>query len=329
MLLAVAAALTFAPPGGAWSWPVDGPVLRGFLAEDDPYQGGQHRGVDIGAASGADVRAPARGVVAFAGSLPHAGLGVTIRTVDGYSITLIHLGSVGVRVGAEVAEGEGVGHRSGPSGEAEHAEPYVHLGIRVTAEPHGYLDPLDPPPWAPVAGRAGRRAASTRAIPGRCRNRVDRCACAAAAREHSVLGRCESPLRPRRFAGRAATRAVAGAGAGRCPRSSPFGAAKAERAAPTTRRASGTDRRRGGCASRVGAATVRTPAEPGRAARSTARGRRIETSVRAAAVTHRGRLALLVGLPVGVGLVLFGLVGLRRREVPARAPGEAGGPPYH
>ncbi|MGH2932801.1 MAG: murein hydrolase activator EnvC family protein, partial [Gaiellaceae bacterium] len=106
-LLAVLAALVFAPAAGAWSWPVDGPVLQGFLAEDDPYLGGQHRGVDIGAVSGAGVRAPARGVVAFAGSLPHAGLGVTIRTEDGYSITLIHLGSVGVRVGTAVEEGEG------------------------------------------------------------------------------------------------------------------------------------------------------------------------------------------------------------------------------
>jgi len=150
-VVAVAAALAFAPGAGAWSWPVDGPVLRGFLADDDPYLGGQHRGVDIGASSGADVRAPARGVVAFAGSLPHAGLGVTVRTEDGYSITLLHLGSVGVRVGTEVAEGEGVGI-IGPSGEVEHAEPYVHLGIRVTAEPHGYLDPLSLlPPRAPQA----------------------------------------------------------------------------------------------------------------------------------------------------------------------------------
>ena len=66
---------------------------------------------------------------------------MTIRTEDGYSITLVHLGSVGVRVGTAVEEGEGVG-TIGPSGEVEHPEPYVHLGIRVTAEPHGYLDPL-------------------------------------------------------------------------------------------------------------------------------------------------------------------------------------------
>ena len=171
-LLAVVAALVFAPAAGAWSWPVDGPVLQGFLAEDDPYLGGQHRGVDIGALSGADVRAPARGVVAFAGSVPHAGLGVTIRTEDGYSITLIHLGSVGVRVGTAVEEGEGVG-TVGPSGEVEHAEPYVHLGIRVTAEPHGYLDPLSLLPAARVAGRADRRPCCACSFPDLGRNRVD------------------------------------------------------------------------------------------------------------------------------------------------------------
>jgi hypothetical protein len=48
-----------------------------------------------------------------------------------------------------VGEGAVVG-QVGPSGEAEHPVPYVHLGVRRTAEADGYLDPLGfLPPRAP------------------------------------------------------------------------------------------------------------------------------------------------------------------------------------
>ena len=90
-------ALLLSPAASAWTWPVDGPVLRPFVAEDDPYAGGQHRGIDVAAPTGADVRAPAAGVASFVGQLPGQGLCLTIRTADGYSITLVHLGSIGVR----------------------------------------------------------------------------------------------------------------------------------------------------------------------------------------------------------------------------------------
>ena len=134
-------ALTHVAQASAWTWPVDGPVLRPFVADDDPYAGGQHRGIDVGAPTGTDVRAPATGLVAFAGQLPHEGQCLTIRTAGGYSVTLVHLGSIGVRVGTAVGEGEVVG-TVGPSGDPEGPEPYLHLGIRLTAEPNGYVDPL-------------------------------------------------------------------------------------------------------------------------------------------------------------------------------------------
>ena len=154
---AVLLGLVLSPRASAWAWPVDGTVLRPFVAEDDPYAGGQHRGIDIGAPAGADVRSAATGVVAFVGQLPHEGLCLTIRTADGYSVTLVHLGSIGVRTGTAIEEGEVVG-TIGPSGDAEWAEPYVHLGIRLTAEPHGYLDPLSLLPSRP-AGQPQPRSA--------------------------------------------------------------------------------------------------------------------------------------------------------------------------
>ena len=32
----------------AWTWPIDGPVLRPFVFGSDPYAAGQHRGIDVG-----------------------------------------------------------------------------------------------------------------------------------------------------------------------------------------------------------------------------------------------------------------------------------------
>jgi hypothetical protein len=53
-----------------------------------------------------------------------------------------------------VEEGAVVG-QVGPSGEVEHAVPYVHLGVRRTAEADGYLDPLGfLPPRAPAKASA-------------------------------------------------------------------------------------------------------------------------------------------------------------------------------
>ncbi len=130
-----------APPALAWTWPADGPVLQPFNLGDDPYAGGQHRGIDVAAATDAPVRSPAAGVVSFAGTVPGGGRVVTVETPDGYSVTLVHLGSIAVARAAPIAEGETVGS-IGRSGDPEHAEPYLHLGVRLTADQHGYVDPL-------------------------------------------------------------------------------------------------------------------------------------------------------------------------------------------
>ena len=141
IVLALLALLVLAPSASAWAWPVDGPVLRPFVDGRDPYAGGQHRGIDIGAPTGADVRSAVNGVVSFVGQLPHQGLCLTVRTADGYSVTLVHLGSIGVTTGTQVSESDVVG-TIGPTGDVEGTEPYVYLGIRLTADPNGYLDPL-------------------------------------------------------------------------------------------------------------------------------------------------------------------------------------------
>ncbi len=127
---------------GAWTWPVDGPVLRPFSFDRaHPYAGGQHRGIDLGAAAGTPVLAPAEGVVSFAGTVPTGGKTVSIQTPFGYTATLLHLGSIGVARGALVGEGSVVGS-VGPSGVTDLPEPYVYFGVRTTSDEQGYVDPL-------------------------------------------------------------------------------------------------------------------------------------------------------------------------------------------
>ena len=150
IVVVAAAALVIVPVAGAWTWPVKGPVLQTFVLGDDPYAAGQHRGIDIGAPTGEPVLAPSGGTVSFAGTVPGSGRVVTIQTADGYSVTLTHLGSTSVRRGETVPEGSVVA-TIGPSGEVEHDVPYVHLGIRRSEDPNGYLDPLRFLPAQPAA----------------------------------------------------------------------------------------------------------------------------------------------------------------------------------
>src|SRR5438034_407195 len=107
LVLGVHAALFLVPSASAWTWPADGAVLRGFsFSSSTPYAAGQHRGIDVAGASGASVPAPAGGTVSFAGTVPSGGKTVTIQTQDGYSVTLLHLGSIGTKPGATVSEGD-------------------------------------------------------------------------------------------------------------------------------------------------------------------------------------------------------------------------------
>ncbi|HEU5242848.1 MAG TPA: M23 family metallopeptidase [Gaiellaceae bacterium] len=156
--------LAWTPAAYAWSWPVQGQVLRPFdYDESHPYAAGQHRGVDIEADSAGEVvAAPAAGTISFAGTVPTNGRSVTIETADGYSVTLTHLGSIGIVKGATVAEAGPIG-TVGPSGTPELDGPYVHLGIRATADPNGYVDPLGLLP--PAAGSGADDTGSTTSQP--------------------------------------------------------------------------------------------------------------------------------------------------------------------
>lgn len=144
LLVAVAAAVLAASGGVAapaaptrWAWPVpDHGVVRGFEAPASPWAAG-HRGIDLRADVGAEVRAPDDGVVAFAGrvagrpvlAIDHAGVRSTLEPV-----------AASVRAGDAVRRGQVVGelatggsHRSG----------VLHLGARVpTGDGWSYVSPL-------------------------------------------------------------------------------------------------------------------------------------------------------------------------------------------
>jgi len=144
-------ALALSGEAAAWSWPAEGAVLRPFALGADAYAAGQHRGIDVAGPDGSAVRAPAAGVVTFAGSLPTYGRGVTVTTADGYAVTLVHLGTIDVARGATVGEGDAIG-TMGVSGTPEQEAPSVHLGIRRASDEEGYVDPLGllPPRAAPA-----------------------------------------------------------------------------------------------------------------------------------------------------------------------------------
>ena len=156
LLLTVAASLLVSsPPAGAapgWSWPVEGEVLTGYRNGDDPYAGGQHRGIDIAAQAGTPVGAAAAGTVRFAGVAGSSGLTVSVRTSDGMLDTsYLHLSAVAVREGDQVAAGQRLG-AVGTTGRRAVKAPHLHFGVRDAGSRHAYHDPLSYlPPAAPRA----------------------------------------------------------------------------------------------------------------------------------------------------------------------------------
>ncbi|MEO8425020.1 MAG: peptidoglycan DD-metalloendopeptidase family protein, partial [Actinomycetota bacterium] len=121
---------------GSWTWPVNGPVTRGFDPPGSPFGAG-HRGIDIAAPVGTLVRAPATGVVSFAGNVGGR-LFVTIDHGGGLLSTCSFLSAIFVHKGDLVVQGQGIA-LSG-TGHLGDTTPNVHLGVRLNGE---YVDPLD------------------------------------------------------------------------------------------------------------------------------------------------------------------------------------------
>jgi hypothetical protein len=154
MLTGLVATLLFAPAAhAAWTWPLRGELITKYRNGDDPYAGGQHRGIDIAGPAGARVVAAAAGEVRFAGTAGSSGLTVSVRTSDGFDTSYLHLSSSAVRAGDVVGAGDTLG-AVGASGRRSAVQPHLHFGVREAGRRHAYRDPLDflpAPPASPPA----------------------------------------------------------------------------------------------------------------------------------------------------------------------------------
>lgn len=122
------------PGAPAWQWPVDPhTIVEPYRAPAHRYGPG-HRGIDLAAPVGADITAPADGVVAFSGSVAGRPI-VTIDHGDGLVTTLEPVAAA-VPLGAVVRAGDSVGSAS-KGGHARVGT--VHFGVREHGE---YINPL-------------------------------------------------------------------------------------------------------------------------------------------------------------------------------------------
>ena len=122
-------------PTGTWSWPVSGPVIRGFDPPDTPFGAG-HRGIDIAVAPGTPILAPESGTVSFAGRVGGE-LFVTIVHGGGLSSTYSWISAAAVRKGDVVSRGQTIGTTG--TGHSGGSVPHLHFGVKLDGE---YVDPL-------------------------------------------------------------------------------------------------------------------------------------------------------------------------------------------
>ncbi|HEX5614798.1 MAG TPA: peptidoglycan DD-metalloendopeptidase family protein [Acidimicrobiia bacterium] len=124
-----------------WVRPVDGSITRAFVAPV-AFFGAGHRGIDVAVEPGTALRAPAAGVVAFAGTVARTRHVVVLHD-SGLRTSFSFLATVAVRRGTRVARGQVVGTAAadGPGHRG-----VVHVGLRDATG--RYLDPS--PLFGPV-----------------------------------------------------------------------------------------------------------------------------------------------------------------------------------
>ena len=122
-------------------WPVEGQITGSFGERIDPFrgEGAFHSGVDISAAMGSAVIAPADGFVTFADFLGGYGRAVMIDHGHGICTRYGHLGSFAVTTGQYLHRGDIIGY-VGLSGRS--TGPHLHYEVRIhdtPVNPYKYL----------------------------------------------------------------------------------------------------------------------------------------------------------------------------------------------
>ncbi|MEL6364594.1 MAG: peptidoglycan DD-metalloendopeptidase family protein [Pseudomonadota bacterium] len=127
------AAATAASPGGAFDWPVRGPVLSQYGVQEN---GRRNDGINISAPAGTPVRAAASGVVIHRGDeLEGYGKLILIKHADGWVTAYAHTDQIIVQKGDKVERGQIIA-KVGASGGV--ARPQLHFELRKD------LRPVDP-----------------------------------------------------------------------------------------------------------------------------------------------------------------------------------------
>lgn len=122
-------------------WPVMGRITSSFGERLDPFngEGAFHSGIDIATSFGANVRAPADGVVLKASFGNGYGREIIIDHGGGIETLYGHLSGFAVTVGERVQRGQIIGY-VGSSGHS--TGPHLHYEVRVRdtpVNPHKYL----------------------------------------------------------------------------------------------------------------------------------------------------------------------------------------------
>ena len=132
--------------GGAFQMPVEAPLRENFgarrLFNGKPRS--RHDGVDLAAASGAPVTAPAEAVVALADELYFSGGTVILDHGGGLFTTYFHLSRIDVKAGDRVGAGDPLG-AVGATGRA--TGPHLHWGARLNRARVNPLDLRTLPRW--------------------------------------------------------------------------------------------------------------------------------------------------------------------------------------
>ena len=132
-------------------WPVVGPITGAFGAREDPFngEGAFHRGIDISTGFGSSVRAPADGVVTFAGEESGYGRLIQVEHAQGIATRYGHLSAFAVAEGQHVSRGQIIGY-VGMSGRS--TGPHLHYEVWVHNAPVNPYKFLRISPTASFAG---------------------------------------------------------------------------------------------------------------------------------------------------------------------------------
>jgi len=124
------------------AWPAQGVISSEFGVRLSPFAGQEefHKGVDIMTPAGSPVRAPAPGMVSFAGEDAEGTQAVVLEHGGGYVTTFSHMQRLEVKAGERVERGQDIGS---VGQEGRSTGPHLHYEVRL----HGI--PVDPKKYLP------------------------------------------------------------------------------------------------------------------------------------------------------------------------------------